>query len=63
MMFPTRDEAECVDLANRQRKGEDLGFSEVFVAMWATVPVKGAPAAKKPSAPPRVPQKAARGEQ
>ena len=47
MTIGTRTDAECVELANRQRKGEDLGFTDTFVNTWATVPAKGAAAPKK----------------
>ena len=43
-MSSTRTEEECIELANRQAKGEDLGFTDRFVKTWATVPVKGAKA-------------------
>ncbi len=48
----TRTEEECVELANRQKKGEDLGFTDAFVKMWATAPGKAAaPAPPKAEAP------------
>jgi len=32
---PTRSDAECRELARRQRAGEDLGLSDAFVDEWA----------------------------
>ncbi len=58
MTLGTRTDAECIELANRQRKGEDLGFTDQFVNTWATVPAKGAAAPKK-AAPKAAPAKAA----
>ena len=49
--IPTRTPQECAELANRQRAGEDLGFSQAFVDEWATAPAaKKAAAPKKPTA-------------
>lgn len=31
----TRSEAECRELARRQRGGEDLGLTDAFVSEWA----------------------------
>ena len=43
-MIPTRTPEECRDLADRQHLGEDLGFSDEFVAEWRTkTPIKKRP--------------------
>jgi hypothetical protein len=56
MTLGTRTDEECIELANRQRKGEDLGFTDQFVNSWATVPAKGSAAPKK--AAPKKPEPA-----
>jgi len=52
----TRSPDECAAIANRQRSGEELGFSRQFMARWASevpskaraaAPPKGKPAAKR----------------
>ena len=50
MAHSTRTPEECTALANRQKAGEALGFSDEFVRQWAG---KGgaAPAAKAEAAP------------
>ena len=45
----TRTPEECTALANRQKAGEDLGYSDEFVRQWATK--GGASAAKAEAAP------------
>lgn len=46
--LPTRTDAECVDLASRQIRGEDLGLTPSFVRSWAESPVAAVPTPAKP---------------